>query len=215
MKNIDIALYVKKIILLVIGVAVSALGVSLFYALNIGTDPISVFVDGLHSQFNLDFGTITLINNSILIIFGLIFARKYLHIGTVIGGLVMGPFINIFLDMFKLIIVDAVPYMARFVLLFPAVALLGLGIALVISLEFGVGSMDLLTLTLRDVTKINLRWIKIALDFVFTVIGFILGGVIGAGTVVGVLLTGPVIGFALPRFKKLFSNGLRLKMQAE
>jgi len=112
-------------------------------------------------------------------------------------------------------ITDSFSFFAKFALLFPAVAMLGVGIAIVISIEFGVGAMDLLTLSLRDITKIELKWIKMGLDLIFTIAGFLMGGVVGAGTVVGILLTGPIIGLCLPRFKKLFARGLKLQLDAE
>jgi len=206
--KMDPRIIVRKTLILVIAITISAFGISMFYAVNIGTDPISVLVDGEHNLMNLSYGTVTLINNIVLIVFGLLFARKYLHIGTIIGGLLMGPLINLFVPILSALIPETTPYLVKLVLLFPAVVLMGSGIAMVISIHFGVGTMDLLTLTLRDVTKIDLKWVKMTLDFMFTLAGFLMGGVIGAGTVIGVLLTGPVIGFVLPRAEKMFSKWL-------
>ena len=213
--NFDLNVLIKKCLVLIIATAISALGISLFYTLNIGTDPISLLIDGEHNLMKLDYGTVTLINNIVLIAFGSICARNYLHIGTVISGLLMGPFINVFLLILNTFIKDSFGFFAKFVLLFPAVALLSLGFAIVISIEFGVGTMDLLTLTLRDVTKLKYKWVKMGLDIIYTTIGFLMGGVVGAGTIVGMLLTGPIIGFALPYSKKLFSKGLKLEIATE
>lgn len=204
--NFNIGLVIKKSIVVVIGVILTTLGISLFYALNIGTDPISVLVDGEHTLFNLNYGTVTLINNTVLLIFGVLFARKYLHIGTVIGGLLAGPLINLFVPMFKSFIYESFNFWVKFTLLFPAVLLMGIGIALVIGVNFGVGTMDLLTLKIRDMSKKDLKWIKIILDIIFAVAGYLMGGVIGAGTIVGVLLTGPIIGYAIPYWKKVLKK---------
>ncbi len=201
--NEKIKIMIKKSIMVVIGTVISALGISLFFALNIGSDPISVLVDGEHVLLKLDYGTVETINNCILVVVGLIFARKYLHIGTVIGALSVGPLMNIFVPILNNIISDSVGFFARFMLLFPAVALLGFGIAVVISVNFGVGAMEILALSLRDATKLKLQWVKIGLDVIFTISGYLMGGIVGAGTFVGVLLTGPVIGLTLPPMKLL------------
>lgn len=185
----------------------------MFYALNIGTDPVSVLVDGEHNLMKLDYGTVTTINNIVLIVFGLIFARKYLYIGTVIGAFLMGPLLNVFVPMFSSL--ETLGFFIKLVLLFPAVALLGFGVAMVISLDFGVGTIELLTLVVRDATKLKLKWVKMGLDLIFTVAGYLMGGVIGVGTIVGVFLTGPVIGFALPRLKKLFEKRFLLQPSEE
>lgn len=213
--KIDFSIITKKVLLLVLGTAISAFGISIFYALNIGSDPISVLVDGEHNLMSVSFGTATLINNIVLIIFGLMFARKYLNIGTVIGGLLLGPLINLFLPIVAPMVTDSFTFILKFILLFPAVGFLGFGIAIVISAEFGVGAMDLLTLTLRDVTKLKLKWVKMGLDLIYTLVGFLMGGIVGAGTIVGVLLTGPVIGFTLPRLKKLYAKSLTLQTAEE
>jgi uncharacterized membrane protein YczE len=196
----------KQIFALLLGTVLTTAGISLFYAVNIGTDPISVLVDGQHNLMNLPYGTVTLINNIILIVFGLIFARKYVYVGTIVGGILMGPLINAFVPLFSSWISETAPFVLLVLLLFPAVSLLGVGVAIVISINFGVSTMDILTLTLRDVTRIDLKWVKIGLDVVFTVSGFMMGGVVGVGTLIGVFLTGPIIEFALPHCERAFAR---------
>jgi len=208
-------LIIKKSLAVIVGVIIASLGISLFYALNIGTDPMSVLVDGEHNLMNVGYGTVTLINSVVLITFGLFFARKYLKIGTIIGGLLMGPLINIFVPLFSSLLGESTSFIIKVVLLFPAVALLGVGISLIISVNFGVGSIDLLVLTVRDATKIKLKWVKMAFDLLFTIAGYLMGGIIGVGTVVGVLFTGPIIDFTIPYWKKLLSKSLKLELESK
>lgn len=191
---------------LMLGTVLTTAGISLFYAVNIGTDPVSVLVDGQHNLMKLPYGTVTLINNIILITFGLIFARKYVYVGTIVGGILMGPLINVFVPLFSSLVPETTPFLVLVLLLFPAVSLLGVGVAIVISINFGVSTMDILTLTIRDVTRVDLKWVKIGLDVVFTASGFMMGGVIGVGTLIGVFLTGPIIGFALPHCERAFAR---------
>ncbi len=205
MKNKKL-LFVIKIIILIFSIAISSMGISLFYALNIGTDPISVLVDGEHNLLKMSFGNITLMNNLVLLAFGFIFARKYIKIGTVVSGLTTGYFINLFVPMFESIIPSSTDYIYKVILLIPAVTLLALGIAVSISLNFGVGTMDLITLSIRDRVKVELKWIKIGLDFIYTLVGFCMGGIIGLGTIIGVLLTGPLIDLFMPISGKILGN---------
>lgn len=194
---------IRKTILLTVAIVIIALGVSLLFALKIGTDPVSVFVDGEHHLTNLDYGTVTTINNSVLVVFGLLFAREYLHIGSVIGAFLMGPLINTFVAMFNSLLINSLGLIIKLILLFPAVAMLGFGVAMLISIDFGVGTFELLTLKIRDVTKFKIKWVKMGVDFFFTAVGFLMGGIIGAGTIVGVLLTGPMVSLSLPHTKRI------------
>lgn len=205
MKNKKL-LFIIKMVILISAIAISSMGISLFYAVNIGTDPISVLVDGEHNILKMSFGNITLINNIVLLAIGFFFARKYIKIGTVVSGLTTGYFINLFVPMFEAVIPSSTAYIYKVVLLIPAVTLLALGTAVSINLNFGVGTMDLITLSIRDRAKLELKWIKIGLDFLYTLVGFCLGGIIGVGTVVGVLLTGPLIDFFMPLSGRVLGN---------
>ena len=49
----------------------------------------------------------------------------------------------------------------------------------------------------------ELRCVRIGCDLFFVVLGFILGGTVGAGTIVAVFLTGPLVQFWLPKTKKV------------
>lgn len=201
--------FIIKLVILMIGNIISALGIALFYAVNIGTDPISVLVDGQHNLLKLSYGNVTLINNIIWIIYGFIFARKYLKIGTIVIGLTTGYFLDLFVSMFEKLIQPSTTYLVKAILLIPAVMLLALGTAMVINLDVGVGTWNLLILSIRDKTKIQIKWIKITLDFIYTITGYLMGGIIGLGTIVGVVLTGPLIDFFIPICDK--ANGVVLK----
>ena len=57
---------------------------------------------------------------------------------------------------------------------------------------------------------------RIAVDLAFVVTGFLLGGVIGIGTLLTALLTGPITQFFIPRTARLLYSILRrLAPQAE
>lgn len=204
-----INIIIQKSFLIIIAITIASIAISLFYALNIGADPFSVLVDGEHNLLKLDYGTVTTINNIVLITFGLIFGRKYLKIGTLISAFLFGPLLNFFVPIFNSLITESIGFYVRFALLFPTVAILGFGVAMIISLDFGVGTVELLTLTIRDATKLKLRWVKMGLDLIFTVAGFLMGGIVGAGTIIGVFLTGPIIGLALPHLR-MFVKWLKL-----
>ena len=52
------------------------------------------------------------------------------------------------------------------------------------------------------IEKVEFRWVRVGCDLFFVVLGFILGGTVGAGTIVAVFLTGPLVQFWLPKTKK-------------
>ena len=52
------------------------------------------------------------------------------------------------------------------------------------------------------IEKVQFRWVRVGCDLFFVVLGFLLGGTVGAGTLVAVFLTGPLVQFWLPRTKR-------------
>ena len=67
----------------------------------------------------------------------------------------------------------------------------------------GTGPNDLVAVILSDkIERVQFRWVRVGCDLFFVVLGFILGGTVGAGTVVAVFLTGPLVQFWLPKTKK-------------
>lgn len=57
---------------------------------------------------------------------------------------------------------------------------------------------DLVAVVLSDKTKNKFGIIRLLVDAVFALVGFALGGVIGAGSIVCIALVGPVAGVFLP-----------------
>ena len=49
---------------------------------------------------------------------------------------------------------------------------------------------------------LEFRWVRVICDVVFVLLGYLLGGTVGVGTVVSMLLTGPLVQFWLPITKK-------------
>lgn len=75
--------------------------------------------------------------------------------------------------------------------------LVGVGVAITIRAELGVAPYDVLTTGLVALTGIPISIAAMLLPLAFVAIGLLLGGHHGAGTVLAVLLVGPILGLAL------------------
>lgn len=74
---------------------------------------------------------------------------------------------------------------------------------MVINSNAGTGPNDLVAVILSDkLPAIQFRYVRIGCDVFFVALGYLLGGTVGAGTLVAVCLTGPLVQFFLPRTKK-------------
>lgn len=68
----------------------------------------------------------------------------------------------------------------------------------VIKSEAGTGPNDLVALVISEKTKWKFAIVRMAVDLLFLATGFLLGGKVGAGTVICMFLVGPVAGFFMP-----------------
>ena len=81
--------------------------------------------------------------------------------------------------------------------------IIAIGFSFLVSTELGVAPNDLVPLIIRDKTNFQYRWIRIGLDLSFLVVGYLLAGVVGLGTIIAVLFTGPAIQFFMPPCEKI------------
>lgn len=83
-------------------------------------------------------------------------------------------------------------------LLLGGIVLNGIAGALYIGSQLGPGSRDGLMTGLHRRTGISLRVVRTTLELSVLVIGWLLGGVVGLGTVLYALAIGPLVQFFLP-----------------
>lgn len=186
--------FLRRILFMLPIQALSAFGIACYYACALGADPISCFVDGQHALFRLSYGQITTINNAILFVLMAIWGRKYLGIGTLMGVFLSGPMIDYFEVLLRTQLLAGTPTLwLRLLVLAVGVLTFAVGTALYIMDDIGVGAFDFFALVICDRTSWDLRPIRIALDFAFLLLGWLMGGTVGIGTLAGAFLTGPIM----------------------
>ena len=88
--------------------------------------------------------------------------------------------------------------------------ILASGMSLVIRSDAGTGPNDLVAVILTDkLKKFQFRWVRMVCDACFMIVGFLLGGTVGIGTVIAVFLVGPVAQFVMPHSQKIVDRCIR------
>ena len=195
--------WVKALIILLIGLTNAHLGVTLFLLSELGTDTFTVFIQGLSRVFGLTVGTVHVIVLCILMVIMLLTTKGYVKPGTVVCAFCGGPIIDLFTWMLGRFINESAGMPVRVVSMVAGCVILSAGMSVVINSNAGTGPNDLVAVILTDkIESAEFRWVRVACDLFFVVLGFILGGTVGAGTIVAVFLTGPLVQFWLPKTKK-------------
>ena len=189
LKNWIIALSI-----LLLGLIIAHLGISLFLLSELGTDTFTVFIQGLARTFNLSVGTFHVIVLCILLVVMLLTTKGYVKPGTILCAFCGGPIIDFFTWLF--------PYLGC--------VILSIGMSIVIKSNAGTGPNDLIAIILTDkLQKFQFRWVRITCDLFFVILGYILGGTVGVGTVIAAFLTGPLVQFWLPKSEFLIKQVLK------
>ncbi len=202
LKKINWKAFGIRLFLSFFGTMISELGIGCYYACGLGTDPISVFVDGLHNISGMSYGNISTICNVIQAILIFIFIREYLGIGTLIGVLIGGPLIDVFETLVRTSFpLETTTLPVRIIILLVGLLTTGIGYGLGIVSKMGIGCFQFIPLFLTKKTKIDLKYTQMFSDATFFLIGFLLGGVVGIGTIVGVFLTGFILSFVVEKLE--------------
>ena len=201
--------WVKALIILLIGLTIAHLGVTLFLLSELGTDTFTVFIQGLSRVFGLTVGTVHVIVLCILMVIMLLTTKGYVKPGTVVCAFCGGPIIDLFTWMLGRFINESAGMPVRVVSMVAGCVILSAGMSVVINSN-ATGPNDLVAVILTDkIESAEFRWVRVACDLFFVVLGFILGGTVGAGTIVAVFLTGPLVQFWLPKTKKAVQTVLQ------
>lgn len=192
--------YINKIIVVAVGSILMSIGIALYLNAGHGADPLTAFTSGLAKTAGLTVGRASLSIMAGLVIIIFFLDKKRIGLGTVLNAALIGFFVDIFLGL-KILKTDSL--LGSIIMLAAAAMIFGIGVGIYISAGLGEGAVDAIMILLHEKTKVKVRWVKMGLDVCLLIIGGLLGGKLGAGTVVGVLATGPVVEQTLNKIRAL------------
>lgn len=202
--------WVKALAVLLAGLIIAHLGVTLFLLSELGTDTFTVFVQGLSRMCGLTVGTMHVIVLCILMAVMLLTTKGYIKPGTVVCAFCGGPIIDLFTWLLGDYINADAGMAVRIISLILGCVILSAGMSIVINSRAGTGPNDLVAVILSDkIESVQFRWVRVGCDLFFVVLGFLLGGTVGVGTVAAVFLTGPLVQFWLPKTKRVVQSVLK------
>ncbi len=179
-----------------LGVTAFGVGIGLVVRGRNGQGPWTVFHEGVSLHTPLTIGTVAIITSAALVVF-LVFARVAVGLGTLINTVMIGVAIDL-----TLFVVDQPASMGgRVAMTLVGPLLVALGTGLYLGVRFGPGPRDgfMNALSERGVPLWLARFCIEAFPFV---IGTLLGGNIGWGTVYWLLAIGPAVHFMVPLFAR-------------
>jgi uncharacterized membrane protein YczE len=185
----------RRLVQLFVGLTLYGVSMAMMVRGALGLDPWDVFHYGLASRIPLTFGGVVIVTGVAVLLLW-IPLRQMPGLGTVANAIVIGVVTDVALAL--LAAPEGLP--GRVGLLVGGVVLNGLATALYIGSQFGPGPRDGLMTGLVRRTGWSVRLVRTSIEVGVVLAGWLLGGVVGVGTVVYALAIGPLVQAMLPWF---------------
>ncbi|HUG14059.1 MAG TPA: membrane protein, partial [Thermomicrobiales bacterium] len=181
-----------RLCLLIGGLFLFALAMALSLQCNLGAASWTVLHDGISRQTPLSIGVATqLVGFLMLGVSWLAGIRPGL--GTLANMILVGLFLDLILWVDIIPLADAYPL--RVLMLLAGIVLLGLASALYIKAGFGAGPRDSFMLAVHRRTRLRIGKVRWLMEVSAVVVGVLLGGAFGIGTIIFAMLVGLTVDF--------------------
>src|SRR6266498_1535947 len=197
LKSIRWNTFIRDFIVIQIGFLLYGFAIALIVRANLGTGTWLVLEVALANIFGIKIGTMTVYMGFLVLIIALVL-REQVGWGTLGNILSIGPWLNLSLDLISTPKSSLALQIAMFLL---GVLIQGIATAVYIGVDAGAGPRDSLMLAIQRTTGVSLRVARGAIEIIVVLIGWLLGGPLGMGTVVFALLIGPSVQWAFKLFK--------------
>lgn len=182
------------------GMMVMSLGISMtIKGQRLGIGPWDVLHVGLYQNFGLSIGTWGIITGFIIILVTAAVLKQWPQIGTWLNMLLIG----LFIDLFNWLLPDFSTLTGQVIIFTVGVLVLAYGIGIYVAPNVGAGPRDSLMLILVDKLGIGVKKVRTMIEVIVAIIGWLLGGPVGIGTVIIALLIGQIVHYSLPQCRKL------------
>lgn len=195
--------YVK----LMIGLFICAVGQNLFLYCDLGMNPWNVFHQGLSLHLPITLGQASQTVGLIIITICMFF-KIFPGIATILNMYFIGFFVDMLIN--SNIMSTPETMIGKVIMCVSGVVVLSLGMFLYMSQELGAGPRDGLMLALTQRTRFKVGTIRNFMEITVLIVGILLGGKFGAGTIIASFLAGPALQTIFKIFK---SNPKELKQE--
>lgn len=186
------------LLMLIIGLFLFGLGEAIIIGSGSGVSPWTVLAQGISSRSNLSIGMTTfLISVSILIFW--IPLKQVPGIGTILNAIIIASAIDLTLPY--------LPHPDSLVLKMLqaclGILIVGIGSGIYLSSNLGPGPRDGLMVGLQKKTDASIATVRTIIELLAVLMGWMLGGLVGIGTILFVFGIGPCVGIGLTLVEKL------------
>ncbi|MFI9029480.1 YitT family protein [Streptomyces sp. NPDC053560] len=183
----------RRLTQLFVGLALYGFSLSVLVRASLGVNPWSVLYEGLAERTSLSFGTVSAVLGFLVLVLWIPLGLRPTF-GTVANIVVLAGSA----DLGLLLLPQHLGLPARIALLVGGVLLNGLSVAVYVGARLGPGPRDGLMTGTAAMTGRSLRLVRTLMEVTVLAVGWLLGGTVGAGTVLYACVVGTVTQFCVP-----------------
>ena len=188
----------KTLFLLCFGLAIFGFGEGLLIISNIGASPWNVLHQGLFFNLGLSIGTWAFLV-SLLILLLWFFLDEKIGMGTILNFIIIAVMIDLTIYFFE----APELWINQFFLSVFSLLMVGLGSGIYLIARLGPGPRDGLMTGLQKKTGLSIALIRGVIEIIVVLCGWLLGGIIGLGTLIYALGIGPAVALGLIIVRKV------------
>ena len=177
-----------SVVFLIIGLILFGLGEALLIAAGIGVSPWTVLGQGISNVLNLSIGKATFFI-SLFVLLCWIPLRQIPGIGTFLNVIIIETVLD-----YSLVYLPAPEQISlKLIQVIAGILITGFGGAIYLIANLGPGPRDGLMTGLQELTDLPIAWVRSGIELSVIIIGWILGGIFGVGTLLFALGIGPSV----------------------
>lgn len=180
---------------MLLGIVLLGISISLLRYGAMGTDPYTTMNLGVSSTIGVSFGAYQLFINILLFIIIIIFKRKTIGMGTLVNMVMVG-YTSDFAYFYASPLLPLQPsHVVRFAVTILAIGLACMGISMYMEAELGIAPYDALAIIIIETSRNRIPFFvaRVIVDVLAVLIGFNFGAIVGLGTLMLSIFTGPLV----------------------
>lgn len=181
------------------GLIILAFGISLtIKGQLLGIGPWDVLHVGLYLNVGLTIGSWSIISGLVIVIGTAVGTKRFPKIGTWLNMILIG----LFIDFFNWLLPDLASYFGQTIFFVAGVLIMGLGVGIYVAPSMGAGPRDSVMILIVEKTGWTVKRVRTGIEIVVAIVGWMLGGPIGFGTVLIAVTLGQIVHITLPMAKR-------------
>lgn len=185
----------RRIIGMLLGIFIMSLGLILFKLSLMGNGPSTSMVIAIADRIKIDFAIVMVVSNCLFFAVEWIWNKKLIGIGTFVNWFLIGPLASLYERAIRAVWDVPAEFLPRLILMAAGILVLSLASSFYQTANVGIAPYDALSLTISEKSGWQYFGCRILTDGICVLITYLLGGIVGIGTLVCAFGLGPFVQF--------------------